>query len=105
MKIELPPPWLRMPRIKLPKSIEQAIPFILVVVCLVCGLWIVFNEVVIKMANIGTVCAAGGPGAEIMNWLIMFWRILSVGIIIGVSAWAFMRAIKKESYAQYTGRY
>ena len=93
MKIKLPP-WLR---IKLPKqkSIEEAIPFMLVVVCLVCGLWIVFNEAVIKMTNMDTVYAAGGPGTE----------ILSVGIIIGVSAWAFMRTIKKESYAQYTGRY
>jgi hypothetical protein len=94
-----------MPRIKLPKSIEQAMPFILVVVCLVCGLWIVFNEAVIKMANIGTVCAAGEPRAEIMSWLIMFWRILSVGIIIGVLAWAFMRAVKKGSYAQYIAQY
>jgi hypothetical protein len=35
MKIKLPPPWLRMPRIKLLKSIEQAIPFILVIICVV----------------------------------------------------------------------
>jgi len=71
-----------------------------IVVCLISVLWIFLNEVVIKIANVG-IEWGGIEGGSIINTLILVWRILPIVTIIGVLAWAFMRATKHEPYQQW----
>jgi hypothetical protein len=82
------------------KSIIEDYVLVVVVVSMLCGLWIVFNEVVMKFSNTA-LGYAGSTGGEIIGWIILFWSILPVGVFIGVLIWAVMRATKKEPYQEW----
>ena len=72
-------------------------------ISIVCVLWIVFNEAVIKIANITASFPLESQASSIVSLLVTIWRALPVAIIIGVLVWVLMRAVKREPYAQYTG--
>lgn len=87
------------------RSIVEDYALVVIFVSIICFIWIIFNEVVIKVADI----AAGyttSEGAAILNFIVLIWRILPVALIIGIWAWAFMRAFRgREPYQQYGGGY
>jgi len=82
------------------KSIVEDYVLVVVVVSLLCGLWIIMNEVVMKFSNIAT-NYAGAQGGEIIGWIITFWRVMPVGVFVGVLVWAVMRSTRREPFSQY----
>ena len=82
------------------RGITEDYILVVVVVSLLCFLWILFNEVVMKFSNIA-IPYAGTQGGEIIGWIIMFWRIMPVITFIGVLVWAVMRSTKKEPFSEY----
>lgn len=82
------------------KSIIEDYVLVVVVVSMLCALWILFNEVIMKFSNIA-LGYAGAQGGEIIGWIITFWRIMPVITFIGVLVWAIMRATKREPYQEW----
>jgi len=66
--------------------------------------FIILNEVVMKVGNIGLgMVGTTGIAADLINFLILIWRIVPIGMILGVWLWVFLRAVRKEPYSQYVG--
>jgi len=84
------------------RGIVEDYVLVTIVVVIVSVCWIIGNEVVLKIGNMGLELVEGSAAA-LINTLILFWRIAPVILIIGVLVWAVARAFKKEPYAQYTG--
>ena len=84
------------------RGIVEDYVLVTIVVVIVSVCWIIGNEVVLKIGNMGLELVEGSAAA-LINTLILFWRIAPVILIIGVLVWAVARAFKKEPYIQYTG--
>jgi hypothetical protein len=77
---------------------------VIIVVCFLAVPWIIFNEVVMRVGNVGFgIVGRTGAAADIINFIILIYRIIPIGMILGVFVWCFMRAVKKEPYYQFAG--
>ena len=65
-------------------------------------LWIILNEVVMKVGNVALDMVAG-TAADLINFLILIWRVFPIGMIIGVWIWVFLRAARREPYQLWIG--
>lgn len=83
-------------------SIVHDYALAIIFVHLVAIFFIILNEVVMKVGNVGLGMVAG-VAADLINFLILVWRITPIGMILGVWVWVFLRAVRKEPYSQYVG--
>jgi len=63
-------------------------------------LWIILNEAVMGIGNVALDMVAG-TAADMVNFLILIYRIIPIGMIIGTWTWVFLRAVRREPYQQY----
>jgi len=77
---------------------------VIVFVCLVAVFFIILNEVIMKVGNVGLGMVAG-TAADIINFLILIWRVTPIAMILGVFLWCFLRAVRREPYQQQVGGY
>ena len=83
-------------------SIVKDYAKVIIFVCMLATLWIAFNECVMKIGNI-TLGMVSGIAADLVNFLILIWRITPIGMVIGVFIWVFLRAVRREPYQRYVG--
>jgi len=57
-----------------------------------------------KVGNVGLGMVAG-TAADIINFLILIWRVTPIAMILGVFLWCFLRAVRREPYQQQVGGY
>lgn len=99
------------------RGIIRDFMIVVIIVSFVCVLWIIFNECVMSLGDIGIEqtenCHIDNPdfpdpassAKGIIDFLVLVWRVLPVALILGVWAWGIMRAFKHEPYTQYPGGY
>lgn len=85
-------------------SIVKDYALVIIFVHLVAVLWIILNEVVMGVGNVGLDMVAG-TAADLINFLILIWRVTPIGMILGVWVWVFLRAVRREPYQQQIGGY
>lgn len=73
---------------------------VLIFVSIVATLWIIFNEVVMKLGNV-TLNMVSGTAADLVYFIILIYRITPIGMVLGVFIWCFLRAVRKEPYTQF----
>lgn len=83
-------------------SILKDYALVIIFVHLTAALWIILNEAVMGLGNVG-LDMVSGTGADILNFLILIWRVIPIGMILGVWVWVFLRAVRREPYQQYVG--
>jgi len=44
-----------------------------------------------------------GTAADLVNFIILIYRLIPIGMVIGVFIWCFMRAVRREPYSQFVG--
>jgi len=77
---------------------------VIIFVCLVAVLWIIFNEVVMKMGNAAfDIVGTTGTPADLLNFLILIYRATPIAMVLGVFVWCFLRAVRQEPYKQQIG--
>ncbi len=85
-------------------SILKDYALVIIFVHFVAVLWIILNEAVMGIGNVG-LDMVEGTATDLINFLILIWRIIPIGMIIGVWVWVFLRAVRREPYQQYAGGY
>ena len=83
-------------------SILKDYALVIIFVHFVAALWIILNEAVVGVANVGLDLVAG-TAADIINFLVLIYRIVPIGMIIGIWIYVFVRAVKREPYQQWVG--
>jgi len=83
-------------------SIVHEYALVIIFVHVVAIFFIILNEVVMKVGNVG-LGMVSGIAADLINFLILIWRITPIGMILGIWVWVFLRAVRKEPYSQYVG--
>lgn len=83
-------------------SIIRDYALVIIFVGLLCAFWVIMNEVVMKVGNVG-LSMVSGTGAEIINFLILIYRITPIALVLAVFVWCFLRAVRREPYQQYVG--
>ena len=83
-------------------SILRDYALVIVFVCFLAFIWVIFNEVVMHMGNL-TLEMVGNTGtpANIVNFIILIYRMTPIGMVLGVFLWVFLRAVKREPYREY----
>lgn len=89
------------------QQIQQSNPirdyvFAMVAVVIIAILWIVFNEAVMGIADVGLGMVTG-TGADMINFLIAIYRITPIFMIVAVWLYCFFRAFKREPFEQFVG--
>lgn len=85
-------------------SVIRDYALVIIFVCTLAVLWIIFNEVVMKVGNATfDIVGTTGIAADLVNFIILIYRMIPIGMIIGVFVWCFLRAVKKEPYQQFVG--
>lgn len=77
---------------------------VIIFVCMVAVFFIILNEVVLKIGNAG-LGMVSGQAAELINFLILIWRVTPIMMVLGVFVWVFLRAVRREPYQQQIGGY
>lgn len=77
---------------------------VIIFVCMVAVFFIILNEVVMKLGNVG-LGMVSGQAANIINFLILIWRVTPIMMVLGVFVWVFLRAVRREPYQQQIGGY
>jgi len=75
---------------------------VIIFVCMLAALWIIFNEAVMGVGNIA-LDMVNGTAADLVNFIILIYRLIPIGMVIGVFIWCFMRAVRREPYSQFVG--
>jgi hypothetical protein len=75
---------------------------VVAIVATICFMWIIFNEVVMRM-DVAILPFIGGPATGIVSFIIICWRLAPFIILAGVFGWALYRTFKHEPYQQYGG--
>lgn len=83
-------------------NIVKDYALVIIFVSLLASLWIILNEVVMNVGNVGLDMVAG-TAADIINFLILIWRVTPIAMVLGVFIWCFLRAVRREPYQQYVG--
>ena len=83
-------------------SILKDYALVIIFVHLLAVFWIIFNEVVMKLGNVG-LGMVSGVGADLINFLILIWRVVPIAMVLGIWVFVFVRAVKREPYQQYAG--
>ena len=75
---------------------------VIIFVCVLAFVWVIFNEVVMNVGNtaISLVGETGVP-SDLIHFIITIYRIVPIGMVIGVFLWVFLRATRKEPYQEY----
>jgi len=85
-------------------SIIRDYALVIISVHVVAFLWIIFNEAVMGVGNAALdLVGTTGTAADLVNFLILIYRMIPIGLIIGIWVWVFLRATKREPYQQYVG--
>lgn len=74
----------------------------MVVVVMIAVLWVIMNEAVMGVGNVA-LDMVEGIGADMVNFLILIYRVTPIFMIIAVWAWCFYRAFKREPFEQFGG--
>lgn len=77
---------------------------VIIFVCMLAVFFIILNEVVLKIGNVG-LDMVSGQATTIINFLILIWRVTPIMMILGVFVWCFLRAVRREPYQQQIGGY
>jgi len=83
-------------------SIIKDYALAIIFVHVVAALWIILNEVVMGVGNAALDMVAG-TAAGMINFLILIYRVIPIGMILGCWLWVFLRAVRREPYQQYVG--
>lgn len=87
-------------------NIVKDYALVIIFVCLVAVLWIIFNEVVMKVGNAAfDIVGTTGIAANLLNFLILIYRVTPIAMILGVFVWVFLRAVRREPFQQQVGGY
>jgi len=65
----------------------------------ICIMWIVLNEAVINVHEVALRLAPEQSG--LLSAIVSAWRLFPVLVLIGIFAWAFWRAYKREPFYRY----
>lgn len=63
-------------------------------------LWVIFNELIMGVGNVA-IGMVDGTALELVNFLILIYRITPIFMIIAVWTWAFFRAFAREPFEQF----
>lgn len=83
-------------------NIVKDYALVIIFVSMLAALWIILNEVVMNVGNVGLDMVTG-TAADIINFLILIWRVTPIAMVLGVFVWCFLRAVRREPYQQYVG--
>jgi hypothetical protein len=75
---------------------------VIIFVAMLAVLWIILNEVVMGVGNVA-LDMVDGTAADLVNFLITIYRLFPIAMVLGVFAWCFMRAFRREPFQQYGG--
>ena len=85
-------------------NIVKDYALLIIFVCVLASLWIILNEVVMKVGNVAVdIVGTTGIAADLVNFLILIYRIVPIGMVLGVFLYVFLRAVRKEPYSQFVG--
>ena len=83
------------------ESILKQYALAIIFVHVLAMVWILLNEAVMGIGNAAfDMVGTTGQAADMINFLILIYRVIPIGMIIGVWVWIFLRAAKREPYYQ-----
>lgn len=85
-------------------SIIRDYALVIIFVSMLAVFFIILNEVVLKLGNVGLGMVTG-QAAELINFLILIWRVTPIMMVLGVFVWVFLRAVRREPYQMQMGGY
>lgn len=71
---------------------------VLIAVGLVCGVWIIMDEMVFRLGSVASNLSAGTPGFSIMAFVVNCWRVFPFVVAIGAILWVILKATQDEPY-------
>lgn len=81
-------------------NIVKEYALVIIFVSVLAVIWIIMNEVVMNVGGVG-LDMVSGTATDILNFIILVYRIIPIVMIIGVFIWCFLRATRREPFQQF----
>jgi len=81
-------------------NIVKEYALVIIFVSVLAVIWIIMNEVVMNVGGVG-LDMVSGTATDILNFIILIYRIIPIAMIIGVFIWCFLRATRREPFQQF----